>query len=483
VFVPLFTALANRIFDEGLPAQLKVSIVKPLYKKGKLNPEEFSSYRPVANIPFLSKVVEKLVAKRLTQFLEVSGRTNPNQHAYRALHSCETALHTMLNEAFMAMDKGEMLHLVLLDLTAAFDIVDHDLLLVKCKKLGISDSALNWLASYLHERCQKVSCLGHESQLSPSICGVPQGSILGPLLFTVFMSEISVVINQHGMMHVLYADDIQVYVRSTKTDIPDTLLSLEVCLDDVSKWLTSQKLILNLAKCEFISFSSRPNFKFISNLEISLCDRKVKSSTQIRDLGIILDTHLTLNPHVSKIRKQAFLYLRLISKARRYMSKRHAALLVDSLAVSRINFGVSLLTGLSKANFSRLQSILNYGIRIVEGLKKRESITSHLHEHKWLDVSSRTRFRLSQIVHIALLAGAPAHLASLLQPAPMPSVILRSENDLKLLVPRTRTKMGDRSFAVAGTTEYNAIPVDIRKLAAKSKFKSRLKLHYLSKFC
>jgi hypothetical protein len=256
-FLPLITALANKLLTDGFPPSLKKSVIKPLYKKGKLDPESLSSYRPVSNIPFLSKVVEKLVSKRIVCHMDLLNKTNANQHAYRKMHSCETALLTMLNEAFLAIDKSMVLPLVLLDLTAAFDVVDHELLLTKCLKFGICDSAHQWLTCYLFGRNQRVSCLGQKSQFVELQCGVPQGSILGPLLFSIFISDISTVIDRHLMKHVIYADDLQIYTSSQTANISDTIVEMEACLSDIQQWLCSQKLILNQKRRNLLSSLQR----------------------------------------------------------------------------------------------------------------------------------------------------------------------------------------------------------------------------------
>jgi hypothetical protein len=230
VFLPLFTALANKIIAEGMPHQLKMAVIKPLIKKHTLDPEQLSSYRPVATIPFLAKVVEKLVSRRLVHYLNVAGCLDPNQHAYKAMHSCETALLTVINDALLAIDDGMVLPLILLDMTAAFDLVDHELFFDKCERLGIRESAIDWIRSYLCGRTQKVSCNGVESESSTLLCGVPQGSVLGPLFFSMYISDIRTVLQKHAVDCVIYADDIQLYTRSSPKDIFSVLLSLEACL-------------------------------------------------------------------------------------------------------------------------------------------------------------------------------------------------------------------------------------------------------------
>jgi len=477
-FLPLLTILVNKIFRDGLSPQLKMSVIHPLYKKSKLDSELLSSYRPVANLPFLAKLVEKLIASRITKHLEMSNKMDVNQHAYKKMHSCETALLTLLNEAFQAIDKGLVLPLVLLDLTAAFDVVDHRLLLEKCLRANICDSAYNWLQSYLSDRTQCVSCYGIESSATVVSCGVPQGSILGPLLFVIFLSDISSVMSNHPVKYILYADDVQMFMSSPPLAVTEAINTMETCVAQLQIWLSSQKLILNPKKSEFIIFSSRHNVQYLTNLSIQIGGHRITSSDSVRDLGVFLDYQLTLSVHVDKIRRQSFMLLRLISKIRRFLSKNHCALLIDSLVLSRINFCASVFIGLPKHQFNRIQSIMTYAIRVIEQLKRRDSVAPALQARKWLTVESRAISRLLHLVFLALHHGSPSSLASCLRSLNS-SYQLRSDDDNLLSVPRTRTKVGDRSFSVAGPKYFNLLPSEMRRIRTIGAFKSAVRNHFV----
>jgi hypothetical protein len=175
----------------------------------------------------------------------------------------------------------------------------------------------------------------------------------------------------------------------------------------------------------------------------------------------MLDSNLTFSSHINKVRQNAFMHLRIVSKMRKFLSKRHCAMVVDSLALPRLNFCASLFVGLPKCQVQRLQSIINYSIKIVENLHRRENMSPHLKNYEWLTAESRMRFRLLQIVDASLYHGVPVKpYSSLTRHTSQYS--LRSVDDAPLTVPRTRSRMGDRPFAVMGPRLFNNLPSSVR---------------------
>ncbi|XP_046647795.1 uncharacterized protein LOC124337825 [Daphnia pulicaria] len=192
--------------------ELKQALIPPLLKKSTLNPELLSSYRPVSNLPFIGKLLERIAVKRLNVHLTDGGRMAPTQSAYRVYHSTETALVKVVNDLLMAADGGYGSVLMLLDLSAAFDTVDHTALLERLKnRFSITGSALQWFQSYLSERTQSVSVCGVKSEPLPLMSGVPQGSVLGPTIFTAHLSPVHDVVSRHEINLHTYADDNELY--------------------------------------------------------------------------------------------------------------------------------------------------------------------------------------------------------------------------------------------------------------------------------
>ena len=209
--LPFITDIINTSLKSGtVPDSFKSAIVRPLLKKHNLDPNELKNYRPISNLCFLSKLLEKVVLNQLNMHLSTNNLLNPFQSAYRQSHSTETALLHILNDLLLSTDSGKVSLLTLLDLSAAFDTIDHTILLTRLQHtFGISDTALSWFSSYLSDRKQTVLINDIYSQSAHLTCGVPQGSVLGPVLFTLYASPLSTIIESHSLKHHFYADDTQ----------------------------------------------------------------------------------------------------------------------------------------------------------------------------------------------------------------------------------------------------------------------------------
>ena len=232
VWVVAAHCIVNKSLSCGVvPQCFKHALAKPLLKKANLDPNCLTNYRPVSNLPFLSKVLERIVLKQFLQHLESHSLLEPFQSAYRKCHSAETALLRVVNDLLQASDSGHVSILSLLDLSAAFDAIDHDILIKRLHTtFGCSGTVLDWFTSYLSFRTQSVF-VDHASTLSALKCGVPQGSVLGPLLFTLYTQSLCTVICQSGHSYHFFADDSQLHSSSTPSDFPvliDETLSMDV---------------------------------------------------------------------------------------------------------------------------------------------------------------------------------------------------------------------------------------------------------------
>jgi len=295
--LPLITAIINSSLTESkVPISFKKAIVRPLLKKTSLDKEVLKNYRPVSNLPYLSKILERVVAKRLEQHLNAHHLHDNLQSAYRSCHSTETALLRVHQDITMALDNKCMAVLVLLDLSAAFDVIDHGILYERLEhSYGICNDALNWIQSYLSNRTQCVavgSCTSTDKHLD---FGVPQGSVLGPRKYCLYSKPIGEICRRHNLLYHCYADDTQVYMVIRPSDSWDNLATkMEACLADISLWMSSNMLKLNQDKTELIVFSSKYQAKKTQDFHLTVGDSVVNAMEFVRNLGVYLDSSLTM---------------------------------------------------------------------------------------------------------------------------------------------------------------------------------------------
>ena len=253
VLLPHITHIMNTSISSGhFPPIFKSAIVRPLLKKPSLDQNYLKNYIPVSNLSFLSKVLEKIVLSQLLDHLTHNHLLNPHQSAYRQSHGTETALLRIVNDILLGFDNDKVALLALLDPSAAFDTNDHSILLSRLQTFGISGTVLNWFQSYLLDRGQSVYVKGASSKPSVLSFGVPQGSVLGPILFVLYASPVSDVISRHTMSHESFADDTQVHQSAPIDGIAGLMARTRECISDLKVWMTQNKLQLNDEKTELL---------------------------------------------------------------------------------------------------------------------------------------------------------------------------------------------------------------------------------------
>ena len=385
---PILCHLCNLSFQHGLfPTQLKQARVIPRLKKPTLDPDTANSYRPISNLSFISKLVERLVAKRFIDHANLHALLPPQQSAYRPFHSTETAVLKVHNDLVRAVDDCRVSQLVLLDLSAAFDTVDHQILLcVLSHRFGISGTAFNWFESYLSGRTQSFVYAGHVTDCFPVACSVPQGSVFGPLGFIAYTEDLTVVSEKHSVHSHTYADDTQLYGSSTPADAESVRDRLTSCVSYVAEWCASRRLQLNADKTETIWFGSRSNLAKLQRTSQSLQvgSSIIQPSSVVRDLGVYLDSELTMKQHTAKTTAACFYHIRRLRQVRRRVGQEVTQQLVLALITSRLDYCNSLLAGLPMSTLEPLQRVQNAAARLVFGLGRFDQVTPSLIQLHWL---------------------------------------------------------------------------------------------------
>uniref|UniRef100_A0A669EGD2 Reverse transcriptase domain-containing protein n=1 Tax=Oreochromis niloticus TaxID=8128 RepID=A0A669EGD2_ORENI len=302
----------------------------------------------------------------------------------------------------MASDSGLISVLVLLDLSAAFDTVDHNNLLARLEHaVGITGTALQWFVSYLSNRLQFVHVNGESSPHTKVNYGVPQGSVLGQMLFTLYMLPLGSIIRRHSIHFHCYADDTQLYL-SMKPGNTHQLVKLQECLKDIKTWMAANFLLLNSDQTEVIVLGPENLRNMVSKQILTLDGITLASSNAVRNLGVIFDQDMSFNAHIKQICKTAFFRLRNISKIRNILTRSDAKKVVHAFITSRLDYCNSLLSGSPKNSLKSLQLIQNAAARVLTGTRKREQISPVLASLHWLPVKSRIEFKILLLTYKVL---------------------------------------------------------------------------------
>jgi len=475
VLGPTITSIINFSLHEGsFPSTFAHAIVHPLLKKPSLDPDDLSNYRPISTLNFISKILERIVLNRMQTHLSSNSLISPFQSAYRKFHSTESALLTVHNDIICSMDGGKVTALVLLDLSAAFDTVDHSILLHRLENwFSISGLALDWFSTYLSPRTQSVYLNGNYSSDALLTCGVPQGSVLGPLLFTLYTTPLGALLDNHSLRYHFYADDTQIYISFDSLSCDSSVQLLSAVFDEVQSWMASNKLLLNPSKTEFLLLGTPQQLKKFDGLKsLKLGD----STVAARNLGVVFNSTMSLTGHVNSICKSSYMFIRDIRRIRRYVPMSARISLANALVSSRLDYCNSLLTGINKSNILKLQRVQNSLARAITNTSKYEHITPVLKSLHWLPVQQRIRFKLGLIVYKTLNSGQPEYLKSVLIPLTY-HYSMRSSDCLCLVIPKSRTVLGERAFSVAGPAFWNSLPVSVRCAQSLMSFRCRLKTY------
>ena len=371
-----------------------------------------------------------------------------------------------------------------MDLTAAFDTLDHCTLLHRFENVfGITGDALKWISSYLSNRHETVVIDGVLSAPCAVKFGVPQGSVLGPKYYTLYSQPLGDIIKHFGLSYHFYADDTQLYVSFKPKDNLDQLHAidrLEKCLNDIESWMGANMLKLNSDKTEVLLFASKQNQEHLNDIVIRVGDVEVKPVSHVKNLGVIFDSALDMERHVQNISRSCFAHLRGISHIRRYLNDDACKSLINGLVTSRLDYCNALLCGLPHITLDKLQKVQNTAARIITRTTRGSHITPVLKTLHWLPVQSRIKYKVLILTYKAIHGASPSYFKNMLN-VYKPARALRSQDSLLLVAPKVKyVSYGDRQFKVCASKLWNELPVDIRGASSIYAFKRLLKTYLFS---
>ena len=400
--------LCNQSLSEGLfPMELKLANVIPLYKSD--DSFVFNNYRPVSLLCVISKVFEKVMYNRLLEFLETYKILTNSQFGFRKSYSTYMALMTLMDRLITSLVNDEHVIGMFLDFSKAFDTVDHAILLKKMYHYGIRGNALKWFESYLSNRKQYVTYNGISSVTKTVMCGVPQGSILGPLLFLIYINDLCSVCKH--TFPILFADDTNLFSSGTEIKTLETNINNE--LSHISIWLKVNKLSLNIKKTHYMIFRKRK--KDSLNVKLSIDGELINEVDQIKFLGVLIDNKLTWKQHIAYVSGKIARGIGMIIKARQYLNKQGLISLYYSFIYPYLTYCNHIWGSTSKTSLKRLTTLQNKAVRIIAHARWRASsdpIYKHLNIMKLAHINTyligRFMFRIS-------IGKVPESLTSLLK--------------------------------------------------------------------
>ncbi|KAF2351298.1 Reverse transcriptase domain [Trinorchestia longiramus] len=358
VTAPLLHLIINTsIATNKFPDPWKHSIIKPLHKAGDINTA--SNYRPISLLPVLSKILEKVIFNQLSTHLHKSNLLHPNQYAYRKYTSTQDALLNVTEKIYSDIDNKNVTLLLLLDLSKAFDSVEHERLLQKISNLGI---ATQWFQSYLANRSHAVKLENTISSPIQNDFGVPQGSILGPLLFSIFIIDFPSMPSNTRIS--MYADDVQIAMTSAPAKLSQTKTNAEILLKHVKSCYDQNALKLNASKTQFIIFGSKNTIKKLPNLTL-LGNDIIEPVGKVKNLGVWFDQNMSFTSHVEKTCSKINGTLMFLHRVKNMLDEKTRLLAIQSLVLSRFDYCDLVWGVIPKGLQKELQKCMNFAAKLV----------------------------------------------------------------------------------------------------------------------
>ena len=462
IISPYLSNIFNKCFESGtFLAALKNAKITPIHKARQK--DVASNYRPISLISPLSKVFEKLLYIRLEKFFLKNSIISKQQFGFRRGYSTEMAITDLHNKLLKNIDEDYFSCCIFLDLSKAFDTVNHKLLLKKLHMYGIRGNMHDLLASYLTNRKQFTECNNIRSRTNTVVCGVPQGSTLAPLLFSLCINDLSI----HTAFHVtLFADDTVLLMRNRNINQLQKNVNHELrVIDD---WMKYNRLSLNYSKTNFYVGASRHKSKLVKNFNVTIGIRNIQSVEKVRYLGAIFDKHLSWNAHVDNIIKKLTFTTRLFSTIRNYVDKQTV---YYSFAYPHLKYGILAWGSANKTSLKKLQSMQNKIIRIMnfKQLKDKVQMCTLYKSMNILLINDIFELEVAKFMHSFYHCMLPENFDNYFKSgSTQHSYNTRSITSEGYYLERVVTKSGQLSCIYAGVKIWNKIPLDIKKLFKRS---------------
>ena len=453
IATPIAHILNQSLRTGIIPSQWKCARVTPIYKGGEKTNME--NYRPISVIPILAKIMERVVYTQLFKYLTENNILSDCQSGFRPLHSTQTALLNVTDTWLNAIDRGNIVGLVMIDLKKAFDTVDHTILIEKLKMYNFGQCTLKWFTNYFEERKQFTSVNGFTSEERDITCGVPQGSLLGPLLFSIFVNDMPG--NVHSCDVALYADDTCIFTSSK--DPIEVSRKLNEDLLRVSCWLKENKLMVNPRKCEVMFIGTQQRLKRLQDIivdcHIYIDHNEIKRVESCKYLGVIIDQNMLWKNQVDHVKKKVIKCLYLLKRLRPYINQYIALTFYKSIIQCHFDYCSVVWANALKTDLNQLQILQNRSLRIVMNVDYMYA-TNNLYDTLKLDrLHLRWSKQLACTIYRSIHKMCPPYLSNIFVFRDSVYFTRSGPNTLRLTQPKTN--YGKRSLTYRGAKIWNEL--------------------------
>ena len=462
------TKLINFSLSSGeFPNQWKSSKIIPIHKSGDKNSP--SNFRPISILSCVSKILERVVQKQVLEFLHDNNSLSSVQSGFRPRHSTTTTLLKVTDDWLQSIDKKQYTGVVFVDLKKAFDTVNCDVLIKKLINLGISDTPCQWFKSYMSNRVCRTLLNSQLSCESVIRCGVPQGSILGPLLFIIYINDLVKCIKTCKVQ--LYADDTVLYCSNTS--IKSIELALNSDLVNLYNWMCQNKLSVNCNKTVCMLLGSKHMLSKEHTLNLILNNLPIEQVNQYKYLGLLVDERISWNLQIEKMLKRIGQIISFLARLKRCLNESVLKLIYNSMILPYFDYADVIYNSATKDLTDRLQKLQNRAGRIILNLKLEDRVSIvQIHDTlNWQPLDIRRKYHSLALMFKIMNNLAPEYLQNEIQ---FVSHSYPSRFGLQIKLPKPRTECLKRSFNYRIAKAYNSLPPDIKSSPSINIFKTKI---------
>ena len=454
---PVLTKLVNLSYElNTFPNCMKIAAIKALHKKDDKN--DFANYRPISILPTMSKVFERSATQQLVEYLEKNNIIKESQHAYRKGHSTITCLYEVVNHLYQIIDQKKIAAVISLDLSKAFDSVNHSLMLNKLSTMGLSKNTLLWIQSYLSDRQQYTKFKEYTSTRQPVTAGVPQGSIIGPLLFICYINDLYATFDTDCHVY-SYADDTQIIVKAK--DTPSLVKKITATIASAQQWYSANSMQNNIGKSEILITNNKGSNQHIKIRIVEDGKRKIlKPKSFIKVLGVYLDENLDWTKHLKYVKKIATNSIRNLHRVNHLLPIKTRIYLYNTLVTPYFDYADVVYGGCNKKNSKYLQTAQNFAIRSITGTKKSISPRESFQKLKFLNLEQRRLVHEAVFAHKSFLDKNP-QLINLQYLKQLSTSHTRNSSHSSLNLPSHRCSKYQKSPFYRTIKAWNSSPKDI----------------------